>query len=120
MAETKVTKTEIETQEAWSAPTLQNSWVNYGSGYDTVGYMKDSLGFVHVKGMIKSGVTTLGTLLFTLPAGYRPSGHSYIVSGFNNGGTVAAFEIRSTGEFNLLNGNATYTGMGHIVFRAEN
>lgn len=107
-------------QEAWTAPALQNSWVNYGNGYDAVGYMKDSIGFVHIKGMIKSGTTSFGTLLFTLPVGYRPGGHSYIVSGHTAGGGLAAYEVKSTGEVNILVANATYSGIGHITFRAEN
>jgi len=56
-------------QEAWITPTLLNSWVNFGGGYSTVGYYKDSLGIVHVKGIVKSG-TAVG--IFVLPAGYRP------------------------------------------------
>ncbi|KKK52619.1 hypothetical protein LCGC14_3103070, partial [marine sediment metagenome] len=53
----------------WIAPTLLNSWVNYAATYDTTGYMKDGFGFVHLKGLVKSGVA--GTI-FTLPVGYRP------------------------------------------------
>jgi phage minor structural protein len=62
----------IQTQNrGWIAPTLLNGWVNYGSGYETAGYYKDALGFIHLKGVIKSG--TMGAAAFTLPAGYRPS-----------------------------------------------
>jgi ATP-dependent protease ClpP protease subunit len=56
-------------QDSWFAPGLTNSWLNNGGGYDTAGFMKDGLGFVHLKGAIKSGVGSA----FTLPAGYRPS-----------------------------------------------
>jgi phage minor structural protein len=55
----------------WIAPTLLNGWVNYGSGYEAAGYYKDALGFIHLKGLIKSG--TMGTAAFNLPSGYRPS-----------------------------------------------
>lgn len=55
------------------APTLLNSWVNYGSGYAPAGYYKDLSGMVHVEGMIKDGTTTSGTNLFNLPAGFRPA-----------------------------------------------
>ena len=48
-------------QEAQSAPALQNGWVNYGGAYHNANYFKDSLGFVHLMGTIKSGVVTAGT-----------------------------------------------------------
>ena len=59
--------------EAWIAPTLVNSWVNYGAGFHSAGYYKDPLGVVHIRGLIKDGTVTIGTTLFTLPVGYRPS-----------------------------------------------
>lgn len=55
------------------APTLQNSWVNFGSDYQTVGYAKEGA-IVRARGMIKSGTVTSGTLLFALAAGFRPAG----------------------------------------------
>ncbi len=51
-------------------PTYSNSWVNYGSGYQPGGFMKDSFGFVHLFGAVKNG--TVSTTIFTLPVGYRP------------------------------------------------
>lgn len=52
-------------------PTLINSWVNYGNGYSTVGYWKDSLGYVHLKGTIKNG--NANSIAFQLPIEYRPN-----------------------------------------------
>jgi hypothetical protein len=60
-----------KTQEAFIAPTLLNSWVNYGSGFMNAGYMKDEFGFVHIRGTLKSG--TFNNVAFTLPVGYRPN-----------------------------------------------
>jgi hypothetical protein len=64
--------------EAWIAPTFQNSWVNYGSGYETAGYYKDKQGVIHLKGLVKNG--TLNAAIFTLPAGYRPSLTRHLVA----------------------------------------
>lgn len=58
---------------AWTAPTLLNSWANFGSVFNPAGYRKDSNGFVHLRGLIKNGTTTAGTPIFALPAGYRPA-----------------------------------------------
>lgn len=51
-------------------PAFQNSWINYGSGYDVVSYMRDAAGFVHLRGAATGGST--GTVIFTLPINYRP------------------------------------------------
>ena len=57
--------------EDWIAPSLENSWVNFGGGYAEAGYCKDRDGVVHLKGFIKDGDT--GLKAFTLPVGYRPA-----------------------------------------------
>lgn len=83
---------------SWTAPTLQNSWVNFdATHFSPAGYRKDGNGFVHLRGLIKSGVTTVGTTLFTLPTGYRPeltvihavaSNDAFGEARVNNDGTV--------------------------------
>ena len=64
--------------EAWhevgadGEPAFENNWVNFNAPTnETAGFLKDPFGFVHLKGLVKSG--TVGTVIFTLPAGYRPS-----------------------------------------------
>jgi hypothetical protein len=72
--------------EAVTAPTLLNSWANFGGGTSPAGFWKDPTGIVHLTGAVKSG--TMGVSIFTLPAGYRPlSGQSYfpIVSNSTTG-----------------------------------
>ena len=61
-----------DAQEAWTAVAYGTGWADYSVGYLGVSYMKDSLGFIHIRGMAKK---TSGTadLVFTLPAGYRPA-----------------------------------------------
>lgn len=62
----------------WTALSLQNSWVNYGAPYNTAEYCKVGA-FVHLKGLIKDGTFTPGTVIATLPIGYRPEA-TYIFS----------------------------------------
>lgn len=57
---------------AWVAPTLLNGWSNLGgltapAGYRIVG------GVVWLRGVVTGGTTTVGTTIFTLPAGFRAS-----------------------------------------------
>lgn len=60
------------TPATYTAPSLQNSWINYGSSYQVAGYTKASDGIVSMRGLIKSGTVTSGTIITTLPAGYCP------------------------------------------------
>ena len=52
---------------------LLNSWENYSADYEPASYWKDISNTVRISGMIKNGNVAIGTRLFTLPAGYRPS-----------------------------------------------
>jgi Kelch motif len=54
--------------------SLQSNWVAYNPAVHAVpGYFKDKRGIVHLKGLIKNGITTYDTPIFTLPLGYRPT-----------------------------------------------
>lgn len=115
MAQTKITKNEIETQESWQTPTLQNSWVNWGSNYMVASYMKDSLGFVHLQGLIKNG--TLNSIIMTLPAGYRPlSDLRFVVE---CSGVVGSVSLSSAGVVTQTLGNNTFLNLSGIVYKAE-
>lgn len=62
----------------WTAPSLGNNWVDYGSPYAPAGYYKDANGIVHLRGCIRSGTGAVAA--FTLPTGYRPTaGHLQII-----------------------------------------
>jgi hypothetical protein len=99
------------TGSAWIAPTLINSWVNAGGGFETAGYLKDPFGFVHIKGVISGGAAT--TVAFVLPTGYRP-------------GAKTDHALAGGGQFQLdTSGNAviagtTAAGLSGVTFLAEN
>lgn len=58
----------------WITPTLLNGWVGFNqNGYTTARFFKDSMGYVHIDGLIKGGSVVAGTAVFVLPVGYRPS-----------------------------------------------
>ena len=84
-------ETKLE-QQAWQSVSFQNSWVNYGeAGYNVAGYFKDSMGVVHLRGLIKSG--TIARAAFTLPVGYRPPGKELIGTISNNGAGRVDVEV---------------------------
>lgn len=102
------------TQQAWQAPTFVNSWVNYGSPYENAGYFKDSLGMVHMRGLVKNG--TVGAAIFTLPAGYRPEQERiYATMG---GGAFGEVRIQTTGIVLHMSGGNAYFSLAVPPFRA--
>lgn len=101
------TKTEADNtfakkqQPSWFDLVLIEGWVNTGGGFATAQYMKDELGFVHIKGVIQNGTTAQGSWIAApLPVGYRPS-ETLIVNGMTALGTSysgdATFFIGSDG-----------------------
>lgn len=74
---------------AWTTPSLGASWV--ASGSETLQYVMDNDGFVHLRGRVTGGAS--GSSPFTLPVGFRPAlGRTYPgvaeVSGAYNGAAV--------------------------------
>lgn len=67
----------------WLGVTFQNGWTNYGGAptYVTAKFRKAS-DRVEVRGAVKSG--TVGTVIFTLPVGFRPA-EKFIALADNNG-----------------------------------
>lgn len=98
------------------APTLQNSWANY-SGFDTAGYRIDDRGAVSLKGVIAGGTTTAGTVLFTLPEGYRPSARKMLIA--ENTGADGRVDIRTSGDVTIEQGSNTYLSLENIHFFAK-
>ena len=98
----------------WTVPTMSNNWVRYDETYSDVGYVKDSNGFVHLRGMIKSG--TSGAI-FQLPTGYRPIERVLHVSISN--GALARVDVRTDGIVEAVQYNNTWLSLEGITFRAE-
>ena len=64
------------TAVAATALTLENSWVDFGSGQGTAKFTMSSKGLVQLSGLVKNGTYTpygTTTTIATLPAGSRPS-----------------------------------------------
>lgn len=116
-----VTNPSLPVQEAWQAPTLSNGWVNYGSDgtgtYNIAGYWKDSLGIVHLRGLIKSG--PIGQSSFTLPIGYRPVARELFLCFCGNPTPIfGRLDIPPTGQVIPFFGGNAYFSLDGISFRA--
>lgn len=99
----------------WTAPTLLNSWVNYGGGYNDAGYYKTSKR-VYLRGLIKDGVTTAATIFFTLPSGYRPASYHAFACASNN--AYGQAHVDTNGNVFIIVGSATWFSLDGISFRA--
>jgi hypothetical protein len=102
--------------ETWIAPTLLNSWENYGATYYNAGYRKDAQGFVHLRGLIRNG--TVGSPAFSLPVGYRPS--ATVLSCTISNALIGRVDIFSSGSVTPASPSDNYwVSLQNIVFKAE-
>jgi hypothetical protein len=103
-------------QQGWNAATpFANGWRNYNKGYNPAGYFKDSMGIVHLRGLVKLG--TISKHIFTLPAGYRPARRELHVActSPNHSGRV---DIRTNGQVVPVAGSNNWISLDGITFRA--
>lgn len=105
-----------KTQESWITPSLLNSWAPVDGTYTKAQYMKDEMGFVHLKGRLSSGTSTP---MFTLPAGYRASGYMRFTT-TSSGTTVLTIGTDASGSVFRSSGSATTDiSLDGITFKAE-
>jgi len=100
-------------RENWTEVTaFENSWVNYSTSWDSAAYRKDVLGFIHLKGQVKNG--TIGTDIFTLPVGYRPS--TLLAFPAVSNAAFGYIQIRTNGTVACMVGNNASVGLTGITF----
>lgn len=103
---------------SWNALTLQNSWSWYGGIYATPQYTKGTDGIVKVKGLIHNGATASGTVVATLPPGYRPLEVS--LQSAVCGSVYCRFDVQANGDIVTRdNVNAVWSALEGITFVAE-
>lgn len=103
------------TQEAWQTPTLLNGWAHLGAPWSPPGYFKDSLGFVHLRGVFQRGS---GQSLFVLPAGYRPP-YRELQIGVGADSWMARVEVWTDGTVYMYwGGSNSWLSIDGISFRA--
>ncbi|HUT46930.1 MAG TPA: hypothetical protein VMX36_11640 [Sedimentisphaerales bacterium] len=107
-------------QEAWqnvAANKFQSGWVNYGGPYNPAGYFKDSLGIVHLRGLVKGGAVGTNATIFTLPSGYRPQNQELQVT-ITNGNASCRIDIAKDGRVIPSSGSPGWFSLDGITFRA--
>jgi len=106
--------------ESILTPTLVNGWLHFSTTaepWQRGGYWKDKNDVVHLVGLIKSGTTTNGTILFTLPVGYRPVKQEVFIVTTITG--TARIDVYPNGQvIGSRDLNATWTSLAGIQFKA--
>jgi hypothetical protein len=111
----------IRTQAPVSPVGLQNGWTNYSTGagaYALASYYKDPFGIVHLDGLIKNGTATAGTLLFTLPVGYRPIGTGIYVQHSDITAKQVRVDVGVSGTVTIQEAAGSWISLSGISFRA--
>jgi hypothetical protein len=101
------------------APSLLNSWTNYGGAYTEAGYYKDPCGRVHLRGAVTGG--TIGSNpIFTLPEDYRPVAQiAFPVASYDGAVyVVGVVDITSAGHVRPNAGHTTFLSLNGISFAA--
>jgi len=96
--------------------SLKNSWLNF-AGFVPTCYWKDKYGVVHIEGLVQSGTTTNGTVVFTLPAGYRPPAN-LVFATHTSPQNVCRVDVSISGDVIIYNANPTWLSFAGITFKA--
>ncbi len=105
--------------ESFIAPTLLNGFTNYGFGFSNAGYYKDKMGRVHLRGMVNNVNNPSGLVVFTLPAGYRPSTSGVLIFTTLSNAALGRVDIHPNGNVFVSTGAAGWTSLDGISFRAD-
>lgn len=87
-----------------TSPSLENSWVNYGAGWEGAGWRHVPGGRVALSGSVKDGVAAT---IFTLPSDARPADDLlFLVSAVSGTGT-AKIQVTPSGTIDMISGTAS-------------
>lgn len=99
----------------WNNMTFQNSWGNRG-GFTSGQYTKSSDGMVTLRGLISGG--SAGTVITTLPAGYRPD--AKLISAAVCASANCRIDINPNGQVVAqTNASSNWTSLDRISFYAD-
>jgi hypothetical protein len=102
-------------QQGWQKPNLLTTWEEYGGSWNKSGYFKDSFGIVHLRGLVRKGA--VGSVIFTLPAGYRPA-RKELFAVCNGGSAHGRVDVSAAGEVLFVSGIANWVSLDGLTFRA--
>jgi hypothetical protein len=106
----------------WIRLPLSAGWQNYGEEVGDQAWAEASMvrlpsGIVQLSGLIRGGTVTSGTVIATLPVGYRPDSNMIFLT--SNGDVIRGLAVKSNGQISAEAGwTSTYISLDQIVFPA--
>jgi hypothetical protein len=102
----------------WNTATLKSGWVNYGAPWGSATRYRKVGPVVYITGLVANGTVAQGTgVIFTLPAGFRPSPDNLIFS-VVGGNAFARLDIQPNGDVVANVGNNNYFSI-NVSFIAD-
>lgn len=97
----------------WTGVTFQNGWSNFGTGYSTCAYGLTPAGNLRLRGLALGGTKTDGTVIASLPVGFRPATDKIVpVATGTSGAVLPSLRIRSsTGNIECWGQSASTNGL---------
>jgi hypothetical protein len=92
------------------ASILSGGWSNYNASFMGLTYTLTWEGLVCLQGLIKPGTTTDGTVIMTLPAGFRPPLTTIVTATSDNNGATMLLLVSANGNVQIY-GWATRAGV---------
>jgi hypothetical protein len=108
----------------WVNLTMNGVWTSWdgGTNWNLAGYRKAPDGFVHLRGLIRSNGSGLGSSAATLPVGFRPAKYHYFAQPAS-GAYFAGWYVQPDGQITLQHLSTTmgdtYFSLAGITFPAE-
>ena len=109
------TKSDLNKVLTINTPLLKNSWTNFvndNSHRNACYYKKDNL--VYLEGMIKGGISTSYTELFTLAPEFKPSNDIYFPVACS--GETGQITITKEGVVKIVSGNNSWLSLNGIAY----
>jgi hypothetical protein len=82
------------------SPPFQNGWGNIGGDYPPLAFCLTAAGFVEFEGTCDGG--TDGSVVFTLPEGYRPDQSQRFVAALSAGSDFMTLQVDPTGDVTVV------------------
>ncbi len=99
--------------EVWNPITLPGGW----GTFQTCSYRLNADGFVHLRGIASApGPIAFGTVITTLPVGYRPAQVEYKCVPYDGAAGIGRAIVRTTGAVELYDAASQVPDLGSIQF----
>ncbi|MEI6519472.1 MAG: hypothetical protein WCO98_05475 [bacterium] len=107
---------------SWISANYENAWQDYAGDWQGARYYKDTVGIVHIQGMVKNTAGQQLNHIFTLPVGYRPSNRlafGTVGNSSTTGMQIVLIDVLADGKVTLEVNVDRYVALSGISFPAD-